>query len=232
MSELRVDSISNTGNGGTQNLILNNDGSVDSSDGFSISNAAANTGLKFKLLWDNVNVDQTYDLDRTKYNCVRIKGWFDLSYEPVNNVNIGLYIQPTIGGVPQLLSAVNNTGTTNTWIQTVEDSTVSEVNANQMLYNTSNVLNTLGYRWMIDHEIILADKIVWTTLVPSMVWSNNGGGFERIVRSLLPQSWDSANGNNVDGFRIVTNSVTAVSTLSRGLLGVTISKDSSYDLLT
>ena len=231
MSSLKVENITNQSNIGISNLSLASDGSVTSFEGLSISDAAAYAGLNDDLRWDTTNLNKNYDLDRTKYNSVRIKGWFDLSYEPSNGAGIGLYIQPTIGGVAYTLSQLNG-GTVGTFIQTGESSATPQANYDQMIYNTSATPNTLGWRWIIDHEIIFADKVVWSTTLPSLFLDNDGGTLQRVVRQMLPQGWNTTNGNNIDGFTVLTNSITNVSALSQGQLGVSISRNTSFGLLT
>ena len=231
MSSLNTNYINNTtrttvGNS-EKNLQLGSDGSVTSFEGLSISDAAASNGLNYYRTWLGTNFNETFSFDRTKYNTLRLKGWFDLSYEPSNALAIGLFIQPCIDGSAYTLSQVNG-GNTGTFIQTTFDTSVSQYLTDQMLYNSVPTNTTFGYRWIINHEFILNSTTAWST--PNLVSFINltTGNISGIIRQLTPSSWNTTNGNAVNGFRIITNSISNVSTISKGQLAISISRNSGY----
>ncbi len=232
MSTLKTNYINNNNRGITndseKNLQLGSDGSVTSYEGLSISDAAAANGIHYKRNWNGTNFDEIFAFDRTKYNTMRIKGWFDLSYEPSNSIGIGLYIQPCIDTTPYTISQLNG-GSTGTFTQLTFDVNLAAVQFDQMVYNTGGVNNGVGYRWIIDHEIIFTGATIWTTPRIS-TFINLGNGFlQSLVRELSPQAWSTTLGSQINGFRVITNSLTGVSTISKGLLSISLSRDAGYN---
>ena len=234
MSTLKTNYINNINRGITidseKNLQLGSDGSVTSYEGLSISDAAANSGDSTYVSWDGTNVNQFFTFDRSKFNRLRVKGWFDLSGEASNNVNIGLYIQPCIGTTPYTISQMNG-GFASTWIQTIPSSSTVSVSWDQMVFNTSSD-QTKTSRWVFDLDVIVNNRTVWSKVKFHTYNSNLTGtpAYQQVVRQLTPQTWDTTLGNQFDTFRILTNSATNVAARSQGQIGVTISRDPSYKL--
>ena len=232
MSTLKTNYINNISRGSTidteKNLQLGSDGSVTSYEGLSISEAAADNGIHYKRNWNGTNIDEIFAFDRTKYNTMRIKGWFDLSYEPANGIGIGLFIQPCIGGAPYAISQLNG-GFTGTFTQISFDTSLVQAPFDQMVYNTGGSNNSNGYRWIIDHEITFTGKTIWTTPRLSTFINQGNGALQSVVRELSPQTWNTTLGNQVNGFRLLTNSQTGVSTISRGLVSISLARDAGYD---
>ena len=232
MSTLKTNYINNISRASATNaeksLQLGSDGSVTSYEGLSISDAAAANGIHYNRTWTGTNINEIFAFDRNKYNTMRVKGWFDLSYEPSNGLGIGLYIQPCIGGTPYAISQLNG-GFTGTFTQISFDTNLAPALFDQMVYNTAGVNNSVGYRWIIDHEITFTGKTIWTTPRLSTFLNLGAGGVQSVVRELSPQTWNTTLGNQVNGFRLLTNSQTGVSTLSRGLLSISLSRDAGYD---
>ena len=231
MSTLKTNYINNlsrvSATDAQKNLQLGSDGSVTSYEGLSISDAAAANGINYKRKWNNTNISEIFAFDRTKYNTMRIKGWVDLSYEPSNAIGIGLYIQPCIGGTPYAISQLNG-GTTGTFTQISFDVNLPPALFDQMVYNTAGVNNGVGYRWIIDHEITITETVVWTTPRISTLLNLANSNIQSVVRELAPQAWGTTLGNQINGFKVSTNSLTGVSTVSRGMLSISICRDAGY----
>ncbi len=233
MSTLKTNYINNINRGITndseKNLQLGSDGSVTSYEGLSISDAAADSGDSTYVFWDGTNVNQFFAFDRSKFNRFRVKGWCDLSGEPTNNVNLGLYIQPCIGTTPYTISQMNG-GFSGTWIQTIPSRSTPDVSQDQMVFNTS-ADQTQTIRWVFDLDLIVNNRTVWSKVkFHSFIADLSSPTYQQVIRQLTPQSWNTTLGNQFDTFRILTNSVTNVAARSQGQFGVTISRDSSYKL--
>ena len=233
MSTINTNYINNTNRSGVgsseRNLQLGSDGSVTSFEGLSISDAAASNGSNYYRGWNGVNFDEYFPFDRTKYNSLRVMGWADFSYEPSNSGGIGLYIQPAINTTSYTLSQMNG-GFIDTFTQTTFDVNVPYFGFDQMVYNTSPNSNSLGYRWVIDHHFIINGGTVWTFPRISTFINLTTGNPQQVVRQLSPSTWNTTNGNDFNTFRLLTNSVTNVSTISKGQLSISLSRTSGFNL--
>ncbi|QLF86315.1 hypothetical protein CC030809_00267 [Synechococcus phage S-CAM7] len=236
MSSLNTNFINNTtrttANNSEKNLQLGSDGSVTSFEGLSISDAAASNGLNYIEQWSGSNYDKFYSFDRSKFNKFTVSGWVDLPGESANNTGIGLFIQPCISSVPYTLSQLNG-GFPTSWQQPNQAGGVVSFSADQMVYNTAATPAAVAYRWIFELEIIFNDKIIWSIVSPSTFIDYNviPNTTLSVVRQLTAQNWDTTLGNQIDTFRILTNSLTSTS-LCRGELGVKISRDTSFSNYT
>ena len=232
MSTLKTNYINNNSRGITnnseKNLQLGSDGSVTSYEGLSISDAAADSGDSTYLDWDGTNVSQFFAFDRSKFNRFRAKGWCDLAGEPTSSINIGVYFQPCIGTTPYAISQMNG-GFTATWVQTIPNTPTPGATWDQMVFNTTpNTAQTI--RWVFDLDVIVNNRTVWSTVQFHSYVTYPIVSYQQVVRQMTPQSWNTTLGNQFNAFRILSNSLTNVATVSQGQVGVTISRDSSYKL--
>jgi hypothetical protein len=235
MSSLNTNFINNTTrttvNNSEKNLQLGSDGSVTSFEGLSISDAAASNGLNYYRTWSGTNFNETFSFDRTKYNKLTVSGRVYLPGEPSNPTGYGFFIQPCIGSVPYTLSQLNG-GFTETWKQPSITNNAVGFAVDQILYNTAGPLAN-PYLWVFNLEIIISNDHVWS--IPSncsfYTFSGAPATVQAVTRELLPQSWDTILGNQIDTFRILTNIFTSTN-LCSGKIGVKISRDMSFSTYT
>ena len=175
---------------------------------------SATSGKTTVVEWDDSVVDVVIDYDRTLYNRVQLKGWCDV---PAGSSTDGIFFQPTIGGVGQVLSTMNGGGSFVTWL----DPALAASPANQIYWNSvaSGIV-----RWHIDLELLNTQVNTWHS-------SLSGAGFQystshgSVYRFLTAQNWDNTSGNDLDGWRVASNRSASG---NKGYMYVTYSKLTSY----
>ena len=118
------------------------------------------------LEWDGVAVDLRTPYDRSKYDTVRLYGWFDTPQ--ASSIN-GLFFQPTTGASldGRLLSFMNGGGSNETWID--PDDAVPR--ADQMYWNS---VATGTVRWQIDLTLLNTGVNVWSSTGSLQVYTFSG----------------------------------------------------------
>ena len=179
---------------------------------------SATSGKTTVVEWKDSVVDVVVDYDRTLYNRVQLKGWCDV---PAGSSTDGIFFQPTIGGVGQVLSTMNGgggSGSFTTWLDPAQAASPG----NQIYWNS---VSSDIVRWHIDLELLNTGVNVWHSSL-SGAGFQYGNSYGSVSRFLYAQNWDNSSGNSLDGWKVISNRSASG---NQGYMYVTYSKLTAYD---